>query len=86
MTTFRSGWRRGQPACPPSCLPRETADVALAGGGPCTLSLDSSGRFLLAQTAGAAGTTMLQLFDLATGTLTSLPTQDISSQSGPVTW
>jgi hypothetical protein len=63
-----------------------TASRLLAGSGPCTLSVDPSGTYLLAQTAGAGSATMLQLVDLATGTVTSLPTQDISAQSGPVTW
>ena len=63
-----------------------TASSLLAGTGPCSLSLDPSGRYLLAQSAAPSGATMLQLFDLATGKVTNLPTHDISSQAGPVIW
>lgn len=46
----------------------------LAGGGSCVLSLDPSGRFLLAQTSTAAGhaTVRLELIDLASGSVTPL--------------
>lgn len=62
----------------------------LAGGGPCALSLDRSGRFLLAETAGGdeVGTQpTMQLIDTRTGTVTSLPAGAISGMQGVwATW
>jgi len=66
-----------------------TGRTALAGSGPCVLSLDPSGGFLLAQTSITAGhaAAVLELIDLATGTVTPLPAQGIGAQNDVwVTW
>jgi len=60
----------------------------LAGAGSCGLSLDPSGRFLLAQTSGGygTGTPALQLIDVATGKKTALPVPTASLQQDQVFW
>jgi hypothetical protein len=67
-----------------------THTAHLAGGGSCGLSLDPSGRFLLAQTSGGygagAGTPALQLIDLATGKATSLPVPAASLLQDEIFW
>lgn len=69
---------------------KPTASKTLAGSGPCALSLDPSGRFLLAETAGgdeAGSQPTMQLIDTRTGTVTSLPAGGISGQQGVwATW
>lgn len=56
----------------------------LAGAGACGLSLDPSGRYLLAQTSGGygTGTPTVQRIDLATGKATTLPVPAASLDQG----
>lgn len=69
---------------------KPVASTTLAGSGPCALSLDPSGRFLLAETAGGdevGSQPAMQLTDTRTGTVTSLPAGAISGQQGVwATW
>jgi hypothetical protein len=60
----------------------------LAGAGSCGLSLDPSGRLLLAQTSGGygTGTPALQLIDVATGKTTALPVPAATLQQDQVFW
>jgi hypothetical protein len=61
-----------------------THTAHLAGAGSCGLSLDPSGRYLLAQTSGGygTGTPTVQLIDVATGKATTLPVPTASLQQG----
>jgi hypothetical protein len=62
-----------------------THTAHLSAAGWCGLSLDPSGRYLLAQTSGGYNTTstpILQLIDLATGKATTLPVPAASLQDG----
>ncbi len=62
-----------------------THTTHLAGAGSCGLSLDPSGRYLLAQTSGSYSTTStstVQLIDLATGKATTLPVPTANLQQG----
>jgi len=67
-----------------------TRTAHLGAAGSCGLSLDPSGRYLLAQTSGGYSTAsrpMLQLIDLATGKATTLPVPAASIQNGvQVSW
>ena len=65
-----------------------THTAHLGGAGPCELSLDPSGKYLLAQTSGYNNSApMLQLVDLATGKATTLPVPAASIQNGvQVSW
>lgn len=61
-----------------------THTTHLAAAGPCGLSLDPSGRYLLAQTSGwyGSGGPGVQLIDLTTGRSTTLPVPRASLEQG----
>jgi hypothetical protein len=67
-----------------------TRTAHLGASGSCWLSLDPSGRYLLAQTSGGYSTTstpVVQLIDLATGKATTMPVRAVSSpDGGQVSW
>jgi hypothetical protein len=65
-----------------------TRTAHLGAAGPCELSLDPSGKYLLAQTSGYNNIgPMLQRVDLATGKATRLPVPAASIQNGvQVSW
>jgi hypothetical protein len=65
-----------------------THTAHLGAAGPCELSLDPSGKYLLAQTSGYNNIgPMLQLVDVATGKETTLPVPAASVQNGvEVSW
>ena len=65
-----------------------THTTHLGAAGSCGLSLDPSGRYLLAQTLGysTTSTPALQLIDLASGKATALPLSAASLQDGGFSW
>jgi hypothetical protein len=59
-----------------------THTTHLRGTGPCVISLDPSGRYLLAQTSTGAGTPVVQLIDVATGRATILHVPTANREQG----